>query len=53
VRDYLSTLGLNIPEVILDAEGKALYAEYNQAKANKDFESSDRLRAKLIEKGIF
>lgn len=53
VRDYLSTLGLNIPEVILDAEGKALYTEYNQAKANKDFESSDRLRAKLIEKGIF
>ncbi len=53
VRDYLRTLGLNIPEITLDDEGRELYTKYNEAKANKDFVLSDSLREKLIQKGIF
>ena len=53
LRDYLDTLGLAVPPVVLDEEGKKLYEEYNLAKANKDFAHSDALRAQLIEKGIF
>ena len=53
IRDYLATLGLRINPVLLDEEGKRLYASYNQAKADKNFALSDELRQKLIEKGIF
>jgi len=53
IRDYLATLGLRINPVLLDEEGKQLYASYNQAKADKNFALSDELRQKLIEKGIF
>ena len=50
--DYLWTLGLTVEFPIIDEEGRKLFAEYNEAKANRDFEKSDLLRAKLIGKGI-
>ena len=53
LRDYLSTLGISVPQVALDEEGLDLYAKYNEAKKNKDFALSDALREKLIAKGIF
>ena len=53
LRDYLDTLGISVPQVVLDEEGKELYRLYGEAKANKDFARSDALRAQLIEKGIF
>ena len=53
LRDYLGTLGIDVPPVILDADGLKLYQEYEEAKRAKDFETSDRLRAALIEKGLF
>ena len=53
LRDYLDTLGIAVPAVILDEEGRQLYADYNLAKANKDFARSDEIRAQLIAKGIF
>ncbi len=53
IRDYLETLGIRVPAVLLDEEGKQLYARYDEAKKNKDFATSDEIRAKLMEKGIF
>lgn len=53
LRDYLSTLGIRVEPVLLDEEGKRLYQEYEEAKKNKDFETSDRIRAELISKGLF
>ena len=53
LRDYLSTLGIDVPPVILDEEGLRLYQEYDEAKKAKDFAKSDQLRAVLIEKGLF
>lgn len=50
--DMFYVLGLNITYVTLNDEDKALYNEYIQSKANKDFATSDIIRAKLIEKKI-
>ncbi|MCF0117300.1 MAG: cysteine--tRNA ligase [Bacilli bacterium] len=52
LKDMFYILGLNIQYPLLNAEDKKLYNEYNEAKANKDFEKSDLLRNTLIEKGI-
>lgn len=53
VRTYCEVLGINVKIPHLTDEDKALYKEYDDAKANKDFARSDELRAKMIEKGIF
>ena len=53
VRSYCEVLGIVIAIPHLTEEDKKLYAEYDEAKANKDFAKSDALRAKMIEKGIF
>ena len=53
VRSYCEVLGIAINVPHLSEEDKKLYAEYDEAKANKDFAKSDALRAKMIEKGIF
>ena len=45
-------LGLAIPYTSLDEADIALYNDYMDAKKNKDFERSDILRNKLIEKNI-
>ena len=50
--DMFYVLGLNITYITLNDEDKALYNEYIQSKANKDFATSDIIRAKLIEKKI-
>ena len=52
VRDYLSVLGIKAEAPILTDEDKKLYAEYNEAKANKDFAKSDEIRALLSKRGI-
>ena len=53
VRSYVEVLGININIPHLTPEDKKLYAEYDEAKANKDFAKSDALRQQMIEKGIF
>ena len=50
--DMYKVLGLEIPYVVLTNEDKALYKEYMEAKANKDFAKSDALREELIKKNI-
>nr|MCR5348848.1 class I tRNA ligase family protein [Bacilli bacterium] len=53
IRDYLSTLGIRAAKTVVDEEGKALYEAYAKAKQEKDFATSDVIRGKLIDKGIF
>lgn len=48
----LDILGIIYPVIKLNDEDKALYNSWNDAKANKDFETADKLRAELINKGI-
>jgi len=52
--DYcLKILGIEFNCKIFNDEDKELFNAYNEAKANKNFEESDRIRKILIEKGIF
>ena len=52
IEKMLEILGIFIPKKVLDEEDKRNYALWNEAKANKDFETADKYRAVLIEKGI-
>ncbi len=48
----LTILGIRYPEMKLSEEDKETYRLWNEAKAAKDFETADRYRAVLTEKGI-
>ena len=50
--DMFYVLGLDIKYVKLTEEDKKLYQNYIISKENKDFESSDKYRNLLIERGI-
>ena len=50
--DMMYCLGLDIKYVKLSDEDRNILREYNLSKANKDFETSDKLRKILIDKGI-
>ena len=52
IQAELDMLGIQIHVPLLGKEDLELLNAYQEAKANKDFASSDMLRAKLIEKGI-
>ena len=52
IRKMLYILGIYIDEVKLDDEAKDLYAKWNAAKAEKNFDEADIYRNKLMEKGI-
>ena len=52
IEKMLEILGVFIPKKVLDEEDKRNYALWNEAKASKDFETADKYRAVLIEKGI-
>ena len=48
----LSILGVFIDKVVLSNEDKDTYNKWNEAKSNKDFETADKYRTILTEKGI-
>ena len=48
----LEILGIFIDKVKLTDEDKDIYNKWNQAKSEKDFETADKYRAVLTEKGI-
>ncbi len=48
----LTILGIRYQEMKLSEEDKETYRLWNEAKAAKDFETADRYRAVLTEKGI-
>ncbi len=52
INKMLSILGIFIDKVVLDEEDKNTYNLWMQAKTNKDFETADKYRAILLEKGI-
>ena len=45
-------LGLSIKPTILDKEDKELLSNYEEAKKEKNFAESDRIRKILIDKNI-
>ena len=50
--DIFYLLGLDITYVTLSDEDKELLRQFDEARANKNFEESDRLRKILMDKGI-
>ena len=52
LKDMTSILGLDFQYKELTKDDKELYQSYLDAKANKDFELSDKIRAELIDKKI-
>ncbi len=48
----LDVLGYVFEDVVLSEDDKHVFAMWNEAKANKDFESADTYRAALIERGL-
>ena len=52
IKKMLEILGIFIKKVELTDKDKVVYAKWNEAKTNKDFDTADKLRAELIEKGI-
>ncbi len=53
LKDYFFALGIKVDEPLIDEETRKIFDDYNKAKDMHDFERSDLLRAKLIEKGVF
>lgn len=48
----ISIIGFSFDELKITEEDKELYSKYMDARKNKDFETSDKYRPLLIEKGI-
>ena len=48
----LEVLGIRLPKVMLSEDDKQVFAEWNAAKAAKDFAQADVKRAILIERGL-
>lgn len=48
----MNVLGILLPNLNMSLEDKDLYKKWEAAKAIKDFDTADSLRASLIEKGI-
>lgn len=53
IKVMLDILGINLSYPVITKEMEEVYNEYMKLKAEKRFEESDVLRAKLIEFGIF
>ncbi len=52
IEKMLWVLGIEIQRVELNDTQRSLYHQWNQAKAEKDFDRADQLRVKLQEEGI-
>ncbi len=52
LKKCLDVLGIKYNEIELSEDDKNLYASWNDAKSNKDFEKADEYRNILIQKGI-
>ena len=52
IKKMLSILGIFIDEVKMSTEDLDIYNKWNDAKANKDFDTADKYRNVLIERGI-
>jgi len=52
IEKMLEILGIFVDKVVLSEEDLEIYNKWNEAKKEKDFETADRYRNILIEKGI-
>ena len=52
IEKMLEILGVFINKTVLDEEDRKIYQEWNKAKSEKDFETADKYRNILMEKGI-
>lgn len=52
LEQMLYVLGIEIPKTVLGEEDKAIFAKWNAAKVEKQFEEADRYRMILIERGL-
>ena len=52
IQKMLEILGVFIKKTVLDEDDKKIYQEWNKAKSEKDFETADKYRNILMEKGI-
>ncbi|MDE6476550.1 MAG: cysteine--tRNA ligase [Erysipelotrichaceae bacterium] len=48
----LCVLGIKIDRIVLEEEDKQLYMKWQEAKKEKDFETADKLRNTLMERGL-
>lgn len=48
----MEVLGIDIPRLVMSEEDKQLHRDWKAAVKEKDFETADKYRAQLIEKGI-
>ena len=52
VEKMLNVLGIVVDKPVISETEKELFAKWNQAKADKDFDSADKYRNELAEKGL-
>lgn len=52
VEKMLNVLGIVVDKPVIGEAEKELFAKWNQAKAYKDFDSADKYRNELVEKGL-
>ena len=52
VEKMLNVLGIVVDKPVIGETEKELFAKWNQAKADKDFDSADKYRYELVEKGL-
>lgn len=52
VEKMLNVLGIVVDKPVIGETEKELFAKWNQAKADKDFDNADKYRNKLAEKGL-
>ena len=48
----LYVLGIKLDRIVLSDDDKDVFANWNQAKAEKNFEAADQYRAVLMERGL-
>ena len=52
IRKMLEVLGIDIKPLVLNEDDLGIYAKWQEAKSNKDFETADKYRSTLTERGI-
>ena len=52
VEKMLNVLGIVVDKPVIGEAEKEVFAKWNQAKADKDFDTADKYRNELAEKGL-
>lgn len=52
IEKMLYVLGIRLDRIVLSDDDKDVFANWNQAKAEKNFEAADQYRAVLMERGL-